>query len=490
MEATSHLFARNADRALANANLQKALSGLEDGRESRRKEAVESLGQDDFADLREEGVRIKNHTLLHLDLYLEAYEKAVIESGGHVHWARDAAEACKIVLDIAKRQDAKLVTKGKSMAGEEIDINAALQAEGIEALETDLGEYIVQIRNETPSHILAPAIHILPEEIAEDFRRHHQHLPEDRSLESGPAIVAEARTVLREEYQRADIGITGANFLIAETGQSIIVTNEGNGDLTQTLAKTHIVLAGIEKIVPTLADVSVILRILARSATGQTMSSYTSFSKGPARESDLDGPENYHVVLIDNGRTRMLNSECREILRCIRCGACMNVCPVYRAAGGHAYGWVYPGPMGSVLTPHFIGNKAVGTLPFASTLCGRCGDVCPMKIPLPNLLRKLRIQAHRTHISSMGERTGLWLWAFLAARPRLYRAVSHAANRILHMAGRKKGGFDWLPGASGWTNHRSFPAPSAASFSAAWGQGKRNWFPQPVTRNKESSRVK
>ena len=249
----------------------------------------------------------------------------------------------------------KLVTKGKSMVAEEIALNAALEAAGFEVAETDLGEYIIQIRNESPSHIIAPAVHLNRDQVEADFRRVHTDLPKDRSLAEPAELVSEARDMLRDKFLRADVGITGANFLIAETGTSVIVTNEGNGDLTQLLPRVHIVLASIEKIVPTLSDVSAILRVLARSATGQEISIYTTFSTGPRRAGDPDGPEAYHVILLDNGRSEMLGTEFQDMLRCIRCGACMNHCPVYGAVGGHAYGWVYPGPMGAVLTPQLIG---------------------------------------------------------------------------------------------------------------------------------------
>ncbi len=273
------------------------------------------------------------------------------------------------------------MTKGKSMISEEIGLNAALEAEGIEAIETDLGEYIIQLRGETPSHIIAPAIHVTKDDVEADFRRAHRDLPATRDLSQPEQLLGEARAILRDKFLSADIGITGANFLVAETGTSIIVTNEGNGDLTQILPKVHVVVASLEKIVPTLADAAQLLRVLARSATGQDMSVYTTLSTGPRRPGDGDGPEEYHVVLLDNGRSAMLGSEFEDMLRCIRCGACMNHCPVYHAIGGHAYGWVYPGPMGAVLTPSLIGVAEGGQLPNASTFCGRCEAVCPMRIP-------------------------------------------------------------------------------------------------------------
>ena len=282
-----------------------------------------------------------------------------------------------------------------------------------------------------------------------------------------------ARAVLREKFLAADVGITGANFLIAETGTSIIVTNEGNGDLTQTLPKVHIVLASLEKLVPTLEDASQILRVLARSATGQEMSVYTTLSTGPRRPGDADGPEEYHVVLLDNGRTSMINGEFQDMLRCIRCGACMNHCPVYHAVGGHAYGWVYPGPMGAVLTPSLIGVDKAGNLPNASTFCGRCESVCPMKIPLPRMMRHWREREFERHLAPASVRYGLGLWAFFARRPALYRAATRAAMWSLSKLGGHKGAFSRLPLAGGWTKYRDFPAPQGDTFQAQWARRQK-----------------
>ena len=375
VQITSPNFKGNTGAALKDAQLQRALGKVEAGFISRRTQVANRLPE--FEALRDAARDIKDHTLAHLDLYLEAYERRVIEAGGKVHWAATAEDARNIVLEICKRRSAKIVTKGKSMIGEEIGINDHLEANGMTPVETDLGEYIVQIRHEVPSHIIAPAIHLNKDQIEADFRRVHTGLPPERNLEEPVSLMAEARQILRDKFLRADVGITGANFLIAETGTSVIVTNEGNGDLTQTLPKAHIVLASIEKVVPTLEDVSTMLRVLARSATGQEMSVYTTFSTGPRRPEDVDGPEEYHVVILDNGRSSMLAGQFREMLRCIRCGACMNHCPVYLSVGGHAYGWVYPGPMGSVLTPALIGIEKAAHLPNASTFCGRCEEVCP-----------------------------------------------------------------------------------------------------------------
>ena len=463
---TSPQFKENAHRALADPQLQQAMAALRVGFQGRRRAAIEHLPE--FEALRDSARDIKNHTLAHLDLYLEAYEKKVTEAGGHVHYARDAAEARAIVLDIARKRGARTVTKGKSMISEEIALNDALDAAGIVPIETDLGEYIIQLRGEIPSHIIGPAVHLTKEQVEADFRRVHTHLPHDRDLHEPVAMLTEARKILRQKFIESDLGITGANFLVAETGTSIIVTNEGNGDLTQTLPKVHVVLASIEKVVPTLEDVSQLLRVLARSATGQDMSVYTTLSTGPRRATDVDGPEEYHVVLIDNGRTSMIGTEFQDMLRCIRCGACMNHCPVYHAVGGHTYGWVYPGPMGAVLTPSLIGVETGGNLPNASTFCGRCEEVCPVRIPLPKMMRHWREREFERHLTPTVQRAGLGLWAFFARRPALYRLATSLAMPLMSLAGRSRGRFASLPFASGWTNTRDFPAPQGGTFQSQW----------------------
>lgn len=466
VHSTSPQFKQNAARALNDVQLQKALGNVKQGFIDKRRNAAEKLPE--FEALRDSARDIKNHTLEHLDLYLEAYEEKVKASGGHVHFARNAEEAREIILNICREAGAKTVTKGKSMISEEIGINHYLEAKGIKPVETDLGEYIIQLRNELPSHIIAPAVHLNATQVEQDFRRVHTHLDAKRDLSEPVQLLTEARAVLRERFLAADVGITGANFLVAETGTSIIVTNEGNGDLTQILPKTHIVLASVEKLVPTLEDASQLLRVLARSATGQELSVYTTFSTGPRRPTDADGPENYHVVILDNGRSSMLGTSFEEMLRCIRCGACMNHCPVYHAVGGHAYGWVYPGPMGAVLTPSLIGVDKAGHLPNASTFCGRCESVCPVRIPLPKLMRHWREREFERHLTPAAVRSGLSVWGFFAKRPALYRLATRAAMGTLGFAGRKIGRFKWLPLAKGWTKYRDFPAPQGETFQARW----------------------
>ncbi len=463
---TSEQFKDNARAALVDGDLQSALKFVEVNFIARRKEIADRLPE--FEALRDSSRDIKDHTLGNLDLYLEAWEQRVIAQGGKVHYAVTAEDARKIVLDLCRQLGAKTVTKGKSMIGEEIAINEFLEANGITPVETDLGEYIIQLRHELPSHIIAPAVHLTKAQVEADFRRVHTHLDVNRDLAEPTAMLAEARAVLRDRFLTADVGITGANFLVAETGSSVIVTNEGNGDLTQTLPKAHIVLASIEKLVPTLEDLAQVLRVLARSATGQEMSVYTTVSTGPRRDADPDGPGEYHVVVLDNGRSAMLGGEFREMLRCIRCGACMNHCPVYHAIGGHAYGWVYPGPMGAVLTPALIGLDKAGNLPNASTFCGRCEEVCPVRIPLPKLMRHWREREFERHLSPATVRGGLAFWGFFARRPRLYSLVTSVAMRALSWLSRSRGRFSWLPFAGGWTKYRDFPSPQGATFQSQW----------------------
>jgi L-lactate dehydrogenase complex protein LldF len=471
MLATSHNFKENADRGLADETLQRALAKARTGFPLRRRLAVERLPE--FEALREEGRAIKDHTLAHLDFYLELFEERVVAAGGAVHWARNAEEARATVLEICRSVDAEVVTKGKSMIAEEVGLNEHLARNGITPVETDLGEYIIQLRHEPPSHIIAPAIHLVKEQIADTFRAEHRTLPAERPLGEARQLCDEARAILRPRFLAAEVGITGANFLIAETGSSIIVTNEGNGDLTQILPRVHIVLASLEKLVPSFEDAATLLRLLARSATGQEFSSYTTVSTGPRRPGDLDGPEEYHVILLDNGRSALLGGEFQDMLRCIRCAACLNHCPVYAAVGGHAYGWVYPGPMGAVLTPSLVGIAEAGHLPNASTFCGRCESVCPMKIPLPKLMRHWREREFAAGLAPRTVRTGLGLWAFLARRPVLYHALCEGGSRVLGWAGRGRGRFRALPWAAGWTRVRDMPAPEGRSFHSLWAERRR-----------------
>ncbi|GGK79971.1 LutB/LldF family L-lactate oxidation iron-sulfur protein [Amphritea balenae] len=462
MQINTPFFKERAHDAMEDKNLQRALGNLKAGFPEKRAIAVSRMPE--FEELRNQGRDLKNHVMENLDLYLEQFEAKVIENGGHVHWARTSEDANKIILDICKQENAKTVTKGKSMVTEEIGLNDYLEQNGVQPVETDLGEYILQLRGDHPSHIIAPAIHLNLDDVAEAFHEHHK-----RPKSDDPAVLMqEAREVLRDKFVAADVGITGANFCVAETGSTIIVTNEGNGDLTQTLPKTHIVVTSIEKVVPTLEDMTLFLRLLARSATGQEFTVYNTLSSGPRREGDQDGPENFHVVLVDNGRSEMVGTELQDMLRCIRCSACMNHCPVYGAVGGHSYGWVYPGPMGSVLTPQMIGIEKGGMLPNASTFCGKCESVCPVKIPLPKLMRHWREDEFEKHLSPKAVRYGIAGWAFLAKRPVLYKTYTRMATWFMKRWAGKKGKIEKMPLAGGWTDWRDMPAPQGKTFMQSW----------------------
>ena len=456
---TSHLFRDNVARALTDTNLKVALNRTTGLLQSRRAQVIDAYPE--YADARARAEKIKDHTLQHLDHYLEMFEANATANGATVHWASTPAQARQIITDLCRAAEAKTATRVKSMLGEEIGISDALIAAGVERVETDLAEHIIQLAEDPPSHIVMPAMHKTHEQVAALFDDKHAIPPDDHDVAT---LVASARRELRQKFLGADIGISGANFLIAETGAIVTVTNEGNGELTTTPPKTHIVTAGIEKIIPGMAHASVFLRLLARAAIGAEITQYTTFYNGPKRAGDADGPEDYHIVLVDNKRTEMLSGFLRPMLRCIRCGACMNHCPVYAAVGGHAYGAVYPGPMGSVLTPALSSLKAAKDLPHACTLNGRCKQVCPVNIPLPDMLRSLRARQFDDGMTPPVTAWALGGWAFLARRPRLYRLASAAGVLAMRIWGRGKGRIKWLPLAGGWTGQRDLPAPKGGTF--------------------------
>ncbi|WP_353571013.1 LutB/LldF family L-lactate oxidation iron-sulfur protein [Candidatus Albibeggiatoa sp. nov. BB20] len=468
MKIKSQQFKKQASRALDDENLQAALQRAKSGFIDKRRKALDALPE--FEQLRDTAKGIKEHSLSYLDFYLSEFEKQVEKQNGHVHWASDAKTACEQIVDICQRADAKKIIKGKSMVGEEIALNEALEAAKFQVVETDLGEYIIQLAEEPPSHIIAPAVHKTRKEISDLFYKHHQQHGFEK-LDKVSELVDSARQVLRNDFVSADVGITGANFLIAETGSIVLVTNEGNGDLASHLPRVHIVVTSIEKVIPSLEDANVFLRLLARSATGQTLSTYTSFITGAKREADLDGANEFHVVLLDNGRSSVLGSSHEDMLHCIRCGACMNHCPVYSNVGGHAYGWVYPGPMGSVLTPLLCSIEEASSLPNASTLCGRCEEVCPMKIPLPKLLREHRFNEFDKKLQPKMQSWALKLWGYMATHPSMYRFMVNKKIRILKLLSRN----GWLkraPMSKAWTQSRDILAPEGQSFISQY--QKRN----------------
>ena len=360
--------------------------GSKAGYESRTRALFTHFPQPDA--LRRLAGEVKQHTLENLDTYLPQVEEKMLANGVKVHWATDGEEACKHVLDIMRARNATKMVKAKTMVSEEIELAHYLEKQGIECLETDLGEFIVQIDHDHPSHIVKPIIHKNRREIATSFEKNGLGAYNDEP----EVITRRARQYLRHKYLEADVGLSGANFVSAESGRIVLVTNEGNSRFCLAATKVHIALIGIEKIVPRDRDLGLFLNLLARSGTGQQLTVYTEFIKGPRSAEQPDGPEEMHVIFVDNGRTDVLASECREILRCIRCGACLNVCPVYRQASGHAYRSVYPGPVGAVLSPLLAGKKfpELADLPKASSLCGACNEVCPVNIPIPDLLLRLR----------------------------------------------------------------------------------------------------
>jgi L-lactate dehydrogenase complex protein LldF len=450
-------FKARVDAALADATLKTAIDRTTGTAERKRAAALSTFPE--FEAARARGKAIKDHVIANLDYYLENFERNAIASGAKVHWAATDAEACKIVVRLCREAQAKSVTRSKSMLGEEIGLPDALASAGIERVETDLAEHIIQLAGEHPSHIIWPAMHRTREQVAVLFREAHQPPPADDPA----SMVQSARRILRDKFLSADVGISGANFLVADTGSTCTVTNEGNAELTTTPPRVHIVTAGIEKLVPSTAHAFALLRLLVRSATGGELTQYTTFHCGPKRPGDADGPEEMHIVLVDNGRTGMIADEFREMLRCIRCGACMNHCVVYRQIGGHAYGGTYPGPMGAVLTPVLDGLAGSRDLPFACTMNGRCAEVCPVQIPLPTLLRAWRGRSWREGLEPRAMHAGLGIWAAVARRPRLYRLASGLGVRMLRMLGRS-GWIGSLPLARGWTKHRDLPAPAGGTF--------------------------
>ena len=423
-----------------------------------------------FEAMRDRGRLIRAHTLRYLDRYLAEFADNVEGQGGHIFFAADAAEANRYVTELAVSRGVTKAVKSKSMVTEEIELNHALEAAGVRPIESDLGEFIIQLAGERPSHIIAPVMHKTRQQVGRLFAEKLDVPYTDDPIELNKI----ARRLLREEFLAAELGISGCNFAVAESGAITLVTNEGNARLTTTAPRIHVVLMGMERIVPTFEDLGVMLQILARSATGQKLSVYTTMITGPRRSEEEDGPEELHVVVLDNGRSRVLGSELAEILYCIRCGACLNACPVYQSIGGHAYGSVYTGPIGKVVTPALQGLDPWGELAHASSLCGACKEVCPVRIDIPRLLLELRQESHKAGRTPGWLRFGLGVYRVAAQRPWLF-SLGLKANRLgTRLLAGRDGWIQSLPAPlDGWTDHRAFPTLAPHSFKDWWQKNRQ-----------------
>jgi L-lactate dehydrogenase complex protein LldF len=456
---------------LENANLQLAIYTATGRLIAKRTHAIEAGDVPDFQELRSKANDLKRHTIENLDYYLEQFEAQVKSRGGKVVYCDKGEDVGDFILKLAKERGVNLLVKSKSMTTEEIHLNERLEHHDLEAVETDLGEYILQLAQQRPYHIVAPALHMTRYEVADIFT-HHLGVERETEPEKQTMI---ARSVLREKFLEAGIGITGANFLIADSGAVVVVENEGNARLSSSAPKIHIAVAGIEKVIPRATDLTVFLKLLGRSATGQALTVYTSFISGPRREGEIDGPDEFYVLLLDNGRTKLLaDKEKRESLYCIRCGACLNHCPVYRKIGGHNYPWIYSGPIGAIITPQFHGVTKDPWLPFASSLCGACAEVCPVKIDIPKVLLALRADV----VQAGAQKSSIEIYAFrgfawVMSHPRVFALLGSLAATL---APRPKNGV-WIRSLPGfmsppplkkWLSQRDLPPPAQKSFRAQW----------------------
>lgn len=465
-------FDQKIHTTLADANLQLAIYTATGRLKEKRIEAVGDEWLPDYQELRTQAHAIKKHSIENLDYYLEEFERNVAAKGGKVVYCKDATEVSDFVLALAKERGSRLIVKSKSMTTEEVDLNERLEHHGLESVETDLGEYILQLAHEKPYHIVAPALHKTRYDVAEIFTR-ELHVANETVPEKQTLI---AREVLREKFLHADIGISGANFLIADSGAVTIIENEGNARLTTSAPKIHIAVAGIEKVIPRAQDLAVFLKLLARSATGQLLSVYTSFLSGPKRPGEVDGPEEFYVVLLDNGRTKLLPDRSkRESLYCIRCGACLNTCPVYRKIGGHSFPWVYSGPIGAIITPQFMGVSHEPALPFASSLCGACGEVCPVKIDIPKVLLELRSDVKKSETregQNRLEKLAFRVFAWVMTHPRIYELAGRMGGSMAPAGDGK-----WIRSVpapmnigplKAWLSERDLPPSPSKSFREMW----------------------
>jgi L-lactate dehydrogenase complex protein LldF len=465
-------FDQKIHSTLADASLQLAIYTATGRLKEKRIEAVGGALLPDYQELRTQANALKKHTIENLDHYLEEFERNVAAHGGKVVYCKDATEVSDFVLTLAKERGSRLIVKSKSMTTEEVDLNERLEHHGLESVETDLGEYILQLAHEKPYHIVAPALHKTRYDVAEIFTR-ELHVANETVPEKQTLI---ARRVLREKFLHADIGISGANFLVADSGAVAIIENEGNARLTTSAPKIHIAVAGIEKVIPRAQDLAVFLKLLARSATGQLLSVYASFLSGPKRPGEVDGPEEFYVVLLDNGRTKLLPDRSkRESLYCIRCGACLNTCPVYRKIGGHSFPWVYSGPIGAIITPQFMGVSHEPGLPFASSLCGACGEVCPVKIDIPKVLLELRSDVKKSEAregQNRLEKLAFRIFAWVMTHPRVYELAGRMAASM-PPAGDGK----WIRSVpapmnigpvKAWLSQRDLPPSPSRSFREMW----------------------
>ncbi|HLR68124.1 LutB/LldF family L-lactate oxidation iron-sulfur protein [Virgibacillus alimentarius] len=456
-------FDNRVEDGIKNDFMRQAVSSAQGRLKSGRLHAAEELG--DWEDWRTLGEEIRTHTMENLDYYLQQLSEQVAKRGGNVFFAETAEEANAYIQNVVKKKNGKKVAKSKSMVSEEIGLNEALQKAGAEVVETDLGEWILQLDEDPPSHIVAPALHKNRQQIQETFEEKKGYTKSDKAEE----LALFAREQLRKEFLAADIGITGCNFAVAESGTVTLVTNEGNARMVTSLPDTQITVMGMERIVPTWEELEVLVSLLTRSAVGQKLTSYVTSVTGARLEDEIDGPDDYHLVIVDNGRSKILGTEFQSALHCIRCAACINVCPVYRHVGGHAYGSIYPGPIGAVLTPLLDGYDEHKELPYASTLCGACTEACPVKIPLhEQLIRHREIIVEKENMAPKGEKLAMKGYAKWASTPAAYKMSAKMARTALKPWTRKETITNGPGPLKGWTDVRDFPAPSKQSF--------RSWF--------------